>query len=173
MNTYLPFDLKIPSGIHFLFLGTFLLAGCEKSKESEPIQIEVAPPPTEEPAEAPDAGGEPDVVEGIFGEGNDAVIRATGRARKGRDVSLSRQAAANRARGNLLKLLKEKGYTVEPPGILREAVIERYFFKGKFIYAVSSLPLSKVTGTLNESENPPSNTPEDNLQERTERGETR
>ena len=170
MNTYLPFDLKISSGIHFLFLGMFLLAGCEKSKESEPVQIEVTQPTTEEPADAGDAGAEPepepDVVEGIFGEGDEAVIRATGRARKGRDVSLSRQAAANRARGNLLKLLKEKGYTIEPPGILREAVIERYFFKGKFIYAVSSLPLSKVTGTLNESENPPSNTPEDNLQEK-------
>jgi hypothetical protein len=174
MNTYLPFDLRISSGIHFLFLvlltGVFLLQGCEKSEETRNIQIEVATPPTEEPAEVPDAGTEvepePDVVEGIFGEGDQAVIRATGRARKGRDVSLSRQAAANRARGNLLKLLKEKGYTVEPPGILREAVIERYFFKGKFIYAVSSLPLSKVTGTLNESEAPPSNTPEDNLQEK-------
>jgi hypothetical protein len=174
MNTYLPFDLRILSGIHFLFLvlltSAFLLQGCEKSEETRNIQIEVAPPPTEEPAEVPDAGAEPepepDVVEGVFGEGEDAVIRATGRARKGRDVSLSRQAAANRARGNLLKLLKEKGYTVEPPGILREAVIERYFFKGKFIYAVSSLPLSKVTGTLNESEAPPSNTPEDNLQEK-------
>jgi len=174
MNTYLPFDQRILSRIHFLFLGLltgmFLLAGCEKSKESEPIQVEVPPPPTEEPQAVPDAGAqpevEPDVVEGIFGEGDEAVIRATGRARKGRDVSLSRQAAANRARGNLLKLLKEKGYTVEPPGILREAVIERYFFKGKFIYAVSALPLSKVTGTLNESENPPSNTPEDNQQEK-------
>jgi hypothetical protein len=172
MNTYLPFDLRILSGIHFLFLvlltGGLFLQGCEKSKETGEIQIEVATPPTEEPAQAPDAGAEPesepDVVEGIFGEGDEAVIRATGRARKGRDVSLSRQAAANRARGNLLKLLKEKGYSVEPPGILREAVIERYFFKGKFIYAVSSLPLSKVTGTLNESEDPPSNTPEDNLQ---------
>jgi hypothetical protein len=174
MNTYLPFDQRIFTRIHFLFLGLlagmFLLAGCEKSKESEPIQTEVAPPPTEEPQAIPDAGAlpepEPDVVEGVFGEGDEAVIRATGRARKGRDISLSRQAAANRARGNLLKLLKEKGYSVEPPGILREAVIERYFFKGKFIYAVSSLPLSKVTGSLNESENPPSNTPEDNQQEK-------
>ena len=131
--------------------------------------VEVVPA-TEAPGDAGDAGAEPevepDVVEGIFGEGEDAIIRATGRARKGRDVSLSRQAAANRARGNLLKLLKEKGYTIEPPGILREAVIERYYFKGKFIYAVSSLPLSKVTGTLNESDPPPSNTPEDNLQEK-------
>ncbi len=185
MNTYLPFDLRILSGIQFLFLGLltgmFILSGCEKSKESEDILIEVPAPPAEEPADAGDAGsepeagdsqpssqfeGEPEVVEGVFGEGQDAVVRATGRARKGRDVSLSRQAAANRARGNLLKLLKEKGYSVEPPGILREAVIERYFFKGKFIYAVSSLPLSKVTGTLNESDNPPSNTPEDNLQEK-------
>lgn len=174
MKTYLPFDLRFLSGIQFLFLillgGVFLLVGCEKSKESEPIQIEVAQPPAEEPQDAGDAGaqpeGEPEVVEGVFGEGEDAVIRATGRARKGVDISLSRQTAANRARGNLLKLLKEKGYTIEPPGILREAVIERYFFKGKFIYAVSSLPLSKVTGTLNESKNPPSNTPEDNLQEK-------
>jgi len=174
MNTYLPFDQRILSRIHFLFLGLlagmFLLSGCEKSKESETIPAEVPPPITEEPKEATDAGAEPEgessVVEGIFGEGEDAVIRATGRARKGRDISLSRQAAANRARGNLMKLLKEKGYSVEPPGILREAVIERYFFKGKFIYAVSSLPLSKVTGSLNESENPPSNTPEDNQQEK-------
>jgi hypothetical protein len=181
MKTYLPFDSRFPAGIHFLFLGLltgiFLLSACEKEKESNELPVEVPTPPAEEPAQVPDAGSEPaaepDIVEGIFGEGDGAVIRATGRARKGRDVSLSRQAAANRARGNLLNLLKEKGYSVEPPGILREAVIERYFFKGKFIYAVSSLPLSKVTGALNESEPPPSNTPEDNLQERTERGETR
>lgn len=175
MKTYLPFDLRILSGIQFLFpgllAGMLLLSGCEKSKDSEELRVDIpveVVPPIEEPADAGDAGSEPeaepDVVEGIFGEGEDAVIRATGRARKGRDVSLSRQAAANRARGNLLKILKEKGYSVEPPGILREAVIERYFFKGKFIYAVSSLPLSKVTGTLNESDPPPSNTPEDNLQ---------
>lgn len=174
MNTYRHYDLRIPFGIQFLFLLALGLAaslsGCEKSKEPEELQVEVPPPPAEEPADAgivPDAGSEPgtepEVVEGIFGEGQDAVIRATGRARKSRDISLSRQAAANRARRNLFKVLKEKGYSVEPPGILREAVIERYFFKGKFIYAVSSMPLSKVTGSLNESGQPPSNTPEDNL----------
>jgi hypothetical protein len=174
MNTYLPFDLRILSGIHFLFLGLlagmFLLAGCEKSKESETIQVEVAPPPTEEPQAVPDAGAEPepepDVVEGIFGEGDSAVIRATGICPKGRDVSLARQVAAQRARRNLLKLMKEKGYPVESPGILRESVIERFYFKGKFVYAISSIPLSKLTGTLNESESPPSNTPEDNQREK-------
>jgi hypothetical protein len=174
MNTYLPFDLRFLSGIQFLFLvllgGMFLLVGCEKSKESEPIQIEVAQPPAEEPQDAGDAGAEPEpepeVVEGIFGEGEDAVIRATGLCPRGRDVSLARQVAAQRARRNLLKLMKEKGYPVESPGILRESVIERFYFKGKYVYAVSSIPLSKVTGTLNESDPPPSNTPEDNLQEK-------
>ena len=175
MNTYLPFDLRILSGIQFLFpgllAGMLLLSGCEKSKDSEELRVDIpveVVPPIEEPADVSQPSsqfeGEPEVVEGVFGEGEEAVVRATGRARKGRDVSLSRQAAANRARGNLLNLLKEKGYSVEPPGILREAVIERYFFKGKFIYAVSSLPLSKVTGTLNESDPPPSTTPGDNLQ---------
>jgi len=161
-------------GIHFLFLVLLTvglsLQGCEKSKETEEIQIEVETPSTEEPTQAPDAGAEPDVqsdvVEGVFGEGEDAVIRAIGICPKGRDVSLARQVAAQRARRNLLKLMKDKGYPVESPGILRESVIERFYFKGKFIYAVSSIPLSKVTGTLNESENPPSNTPEDNRQEK-------
>lgn len=174
MNTYLPFDLRILSGIQILFLGLltgmFLLIGCEKSKESEEVSVEVTPPPTEEPADASDAGtepeAEPDVVEGVFGEGEDAVIRATGLCPRGRDVSLARQVAAQRARRNLLKLMKEKGYPVESPGILRESVIERFYFKGKYVYAISSIPLSKVTGTLNESNPPPSNTPEDNLQEK-------
>jgi hypothetical protein len=174
MNTYLPFDLRIPSGIQFLFpgllAGLFLLSGCEKPKEKEELPPEVAAPAREEPRDASDAGpapaSEPEVIDGVFGEGDNAVLRATGRARKGRDISLSRQAAANRARGNLLKLMKTKGYPVETPGILRESVIERFFFKGKFVYAVSAIPLSKVTGTLNESETAPSNTPEDNLQEK-------
>ena len=174
MKTYLPFDLRILSGIHFIFLGLltaiFVLPGCDKPKESEEIQIEVSTAPAEEPVDASDAGSEPEaepeVIEGVFGEGEEAVIRATGLTPKGRDVSLARQVAAQRARRNLLKLMKEKGYSVETPGILRESVIERFFFKGKFVYAVSAIPLSKVTGALNESDPPPSNTPEDNLQEK-------
>jgi hypothetical protein len=175
MNTYLLFDLRISSGIHFLFLGLltgiFLLSGCEKSKDSEEVRVDtpvnVSAPPT---ADAGDAGSEqvaePEVVEGVFGKGENAVLRATGICPKGRDISLARQVAAQRARRNLLKLMKEKGYSVETPGILRESVIERFFFKGKFVYAISAIPLSKVTGSLNESEKAPSNTPEDNLQEK-------
>jgi hypothetical protein len=175
MKTYFPLnDPRISSGIQFLSLGLltgiFLLAGCEKPDKSEEVRVEVPTPPAENPADASDAGSEqvsePNAVEGISGEGENTVVRATGRARKGRDVSLSRQAAANRARGNLLELLEKNGYSVEPPGILREAVIERYFSKGKFIYAVSSLPLSKLAGALNESAPSPSNTPKGNLQEK-------
>jgi hypothetical protein len=174
MNTYLPFDLRIPFGIQFLFLGilagTLPLSSCDKSKEKEELQVEVVPPPEEEPAALQDAGSEPaaepEVVEGVFGEGENAVLRATGICPKGRDISLARQVAAQRARRNLLKLMKEKGYSAETPGILRESVIERFYFRGKFVHAVSAIPLSKVTGSLNESEKTPSNTPEDNQQEK-------
>jgi hypothetical protein len=81
-------------------------------------------------AEMPDAGEAPD-----GGDGGDEGLSAVGKAPRGHDIGLSRDAAANRARKELLKLLREKGVDL-PGGKLPEGVtIEKFWVKGKFVYA--------------------------------------
>ncbi len=86
-----------------------------------------------------------------------AVARAVGRVPRGIDVSLSRQRAANLARANLLKLLKEKGVVARTENTLVGASIERFWMDGKYLYALAILPLKNVSGELNESGPAPSN----------------
>lgn len=87
-------------------------------------------------AEAPDAGEAPEGGDGGDGEAAaDEGLSAVGKAPRGHDIGLSRDAAANRARKELLKLLREKGVEL-PGGKLPEGVtIEKFWVKGKFVYA--------------------------------------
>ncbi|MBW1808393.1 MAG: hypothetical protein JRJ87_09380 [Deltaproteobacteria bacterium] len=159
MNTYLHLDLGIHRRIHFFYtifvIGVFSVSGCDKKADPlDPPQDttpktqpdETLEPVTDGGADATDAQ-EPET--GIFDQGEEQVVKAVGKARKSRDISLARQAAANRARGNILKLLKEKGYSIDSPGILNGVAIERTYTKGQFVYAVGVLPLTEIEKTVN------------------------
>ena len=80
---------------------------------------------------------------GSGGDGAWLVLRARGRARAGRDVDLARQAAAAAARTNLAKLLKKKGLLEPGDPHLDGAVIERYFRRGRYLYAVAAISVAK------------------------------
>lgn len=111
----------------------------------------------EERVEGEAAGGEaederdssPESAGQILEEGSRVLARAVGKAPKGRDISLARDRAANRAREKLLKLLEEKGYETEAPGKLEGATIKRFWKKGRFMYAEAEIALPSVPGKLN------------------------
>jgi hypothetical protein len=162
MNTYLHLDLGIHRRIHFFYtifvISVFLVSACDK--KADPVDPPDETTPQEDPT--PDAGQIEPVVDagieangdlgpetGIFEQGDEQIVKAVGKARKSRDISLARQAAANRARGNILKLLKEKGYSVDSPGILKGVAIERTYIQGQFVYAVGVLPLTEIEKTVN------------------------
>jgi hypothetical protein len=104
------------------------LGGCPDEPEPKPGDAGVKVP---EPGPLPE--------DGIVEEGEEKVVQAVGKARKGMDVSLSRQAASNRARAGIAKLLKEKGIEIDPPGMLNGVTIERIWTEGKFVYALGKL----------------------------------
>ncbi len=134
--------------------------------DSQALTPEDPPAPAETEAEqvAPVLSDE-ELPATIATEGPKKFARATGKARKGRDVSLARQAAANRARRNLVKLLKKEGYSLQPPGVLREATIERVYTRGKFVYAECVLALPDEPGALNETLNDPAAVPSKSTKE--------
>ena len=107
-------------------------------------------------------GDEP-VPDAIVTEGPKKIARAVGKAFKGRDVSLARQAAANRARKNLAKLLKKEGYPLDPPEVLRGATIERIYTRGKFVYAECVLALPDEPGALNDPAAVPSKSTKEDI----------
>lgn len=86
---------------------------------------------------------------GTGGDGGSSVFRARGRARAGRDVDLARQAAAADARAKLSKLLKKNGMLAPSESHLEGAVIERYFRKGRYLYAVAAISLDTQPADLN------------------------
>ena len=77
--------------------------------------------------------------------GDTIVVRAVGRVRKSADIGLARQAAAARARKKLQKLLADRGYDMGPEGAMPETTIEKYYKKGKHLYAVArcEVPVKK------------------------------
>jgi ATP sulfurylase len=79
----------------------------------------------------------------IIEEDDQTKIVATGRAKKGRDVSLSRQMAANRARQKLKAFLEKKGYLKDADQNVANITIEKYYTKNKFIYAQAVYKLSE------------------------------
>lgn len=178
-----PFDRSLPGFIQSLIavgiLWALTMAGCKKETPVQPDAgvLPVADAGLEQPADAGsqaadveaapdegpvDAGIEPaEPTTGIQQEGDRAVAHAIGKAPKGHDISLSRDAAANRARQALLKLLKEKAIEL-PDGKLPEGVtIDRIWVKGKFIFAEASWPLPVPASGLNQSPVGPSNFPAD------------
>ncbi|RME23958.1 MAG: hypothetical protein D6806_10365 [Deltaproteobacteria bacterium] len=65
------------------------------------------------------------------------LLRAVGRARSSADLDLARQAAASRAREKLQKLLARHGLQTDTEKVLPETTIEKYYKKGKYVYAVA------------------------------------
>jgi hypothetical protein len=158
----------IQSGCVFLVSLALLLPACEKKAEITD-QTDAATIPEDAGTTAgadslaevpalPDAGEEPST--GVFNEEKRQVARAKGRAPKGVDISLARQAAANRARANLAKLMKDKGFSTESPLNLQDATIERFYTRGRYVYAVAAMTLPEQDGSVNVPAPDPSNTHE-------------
>ncbi|NMB74459.1 MAG: hypothetical protein GYA21_04945 [Myxococcales bacterium] len=149
-------DIQLRSGIVAILALLMGVFGCKKEPPQEP-DAQVLPPPAEtlDAATPPDAavpedalaetgtdGGEeadgaaeaPD-GDGEAGDDTSGGFSAIGKAPRGHDIGLSRDAASNRARKELLELLRKKGVEL-PGGKLPEGVtIEKFWVKGKFVYA--------------------------------------
>jgi type IV secretory pathway VirB10-like protein len=119
-------------------------APCEKApppEESQAAPAEESPPTEPAPQEKADLDRAPPAP--VTEQGEKMVFRATGRVKRSRDISMARDAAAAQARQRLLILLKEKGYLPKDANELVGATIERYYFRGRYLYAVASLELEK------------------------------
>jgi hypothetical protein len=148
-------DLNILRGIHLFGLCAILFCACE-SKEKAPVDASVVPLTESEVKSIEKAPPE----DGIKESGEGEVVQAVGKALKGMDVSLARQSASNRARANIAKVLKDKGYALDPPGVLNGVTIERIWTEGRYVYALGVLPLSKLTKPVNDPNSAPSNSEE-------------
>ncbi len=124
--------------------------------QAEPVETQ----PGEEQAEAQDGGDDSAeaIQEAQEDSGGKLVLRATGRAKRSVDISLARDAAAERARAQLLKILKKKGYLDASSNRLEGATIERYFQRGRYIYAVAAI---EVEPAVNQSGAPASKNSEE------------
>jgi len=109
--------------------------------ETSPTPAQEIPPAESAPQEANDIDQAPPVQ--VSEKGEKLVFRATGRAKRSRDISLARDAAATQARQQLLILLKEKGYLPKDANQLVGATIEHYYLRGRYLYAVAALELEK------------------------------
>jgi hypothetical protein len=159
------FDRTLRRGIH---LGKWVLTcalaalGC---KDEPPPEVDaglvVARPQAEEPVQPPaeDAGldasltqdvtsGE-DAGDGAEGPDDEGRLSAEGRARKGMDIGLSRDHAAAMARRNLLKKLKDRGILPPETKELQGAAIDRYWMRGKYVYAEASISLGEEPDDVN------------------------
>lgn len=148
--------IQFRSGIVAILALLLGVSGCKKEQPQAP-DAQTLPPPAEtiDASTPPDAAVPEDAVgeEGADGgeetagdaeapAGNDEAggettggFSAVGKAPRGHDISLSRDAASNRARKELLELLRKKGVEL-PGGKLPEGVtIEKIWVKGKFVYA--------------------------------------
>ncbi|HUU02007.1 MAG TPA: hypothetical protein VM425_11230 [Myxococcota bacterium] len=144
----------------FLLIAAVFLPACKKKSE-----ITASPDAATTPADTgapslPDSGAVTEPATGVFDAENGQIARAEGRAPKGVDISLARQAAANRARANLAKILKDKGISVESPMTLRGATIERVYTRGRYVYAVAAVSLPEQDDGVNVPAPDPSNTHE-------------
>lgn len=153
----------------FLVPLAITLAACQKTAENAPsidAGVAQAQPDAGQAQPGPADGGsaeasEPDAgtVAQLGDPGAAAnVYRARGRAPRGPDISLARQAVANRARANLAKLLKDKGLSAESPVNLKDATIERFYARGRYVYAVAAMTLPEQDGSVNVPASDPSNT---------------
>ncbi len=159
MNAFPPLDLAnmrlIQSICVFLLTAVLFLPACEKKSE-----ITASPDAALTPADF-GADGETDLgADTPADKENGTIARAEGRAPKGVDISLARQAASNRARANLAKILKDKGISVESPMTLRCATIERVYTRGRYVYAVAAVSLPEQDDGVNVPAPNPSNTHE-------------
>lgn len=91
------------------------------------------------------SAGDNEHLTGIFNDDSKGFARAVGKAPLSRDINLARDNAAASARQNLLTLLKENGYRLDLPDTLQGATIERYWKKGKYLYAESVIPLTALS----------------------------
>jgi hypothetical protein len=179
------FDRPLLHSIQWAGMVLVLLAvaGC---KEEAPIQTDagatvVTPPVIPSPedagiAAAADAtvvedgaiGETPDGADGAVDdeegdqdaavqEGEFTYYRATGKAKKSVDIQLSRDAAANRARKALYKLLKAKGIPEPGPDDPARVTIRRFWAKGKTVYAEAELALPAANTGVNHPPAPASN----------------
>jgi len=181
------FDRNRIGSIQLLFLsvwvGVFSVSGCKKEPppgedsgvvlgttdtgavapiaEEPALDAGEAPSDLEEPVEAVDAGEDAGTLDepttGIQTVGEQTFATAVGKVKKGRDISLSRDHAANVARKNLLKLLKDKGIESKDAKELKNATIKRFWVKGKFLYAEAVVELPAQPSSLNLPPGPPSN----------------
>ncbi len=104
------------------------------------------------------AGADPSVTAvadpnatGIFEREGGRVAQAVGVAPKSVDIGLARSRAANRARANLLTLLKENGLAPADGHRLAGATIERTWTEGNRLYALAVLTLENQPGEMNET----------------------
>ncbi len=152
MNPSTRVDRRFQPGIHLIGLCAALFCACE-SKTVAPMDASVVPLTKSEEKSIEKARPEDGIQDTEKGE----VLQATGKARKGMDVSLARQSASSRARANIAKLLKDKGYTLDPPGVLNNVTIERIWTEGRYVYALGVLPLSELEKPVNDPNSAPSN----------------
>jgi len=174
MNSYKSLDRTTWRGIHLglvFFLSLATAQGCKSSTEEAgsqdagSAQAEIQTPQETDGQTQPADAGAQEVASaeeqarqtGIQADGERLFARAVGKAPLGRDVSLARQAAANRARARLAKLLKEKGIISQALGLLRGASIEKFYTRGRFVYAVGVVDITDRKEELNVDASAPSN----------------
>ncbi|MBN2493520.1 MAG: hypothetical protein JXR96_02920 [Deltaproteobacteria bacterium] len=166
------FDCKRVRSIQFgapICALALLCAGCPAREAAQDAGLTDAPRPdaaaqADEMADgtqladarAGDSSPADDIQTGIVTRDGERLVQAIGRARRGADVDLARQAAASRARAELLKILKENGFSTD--GSLRGSRVTRFWIQGRHVYALASMPLpADPKSPMNESGPAPSN----------------
>jgi hypothetical protein len=159
-----------------LFAFFVFFSGCNKETngstdtstgtELTAVETDGGAPAADENADEPAATDTPDPEKSdepeatVSVSGDQKIVRARGKAKRGHDVSLSRDLAANHARKNLSDMLKKSGIMLEDQNVLEGAAIERYWNKGRYIYAEAVLTLPAASGGMNESPGSPSKQPD-------------
>lgn len=138
-----------------------LIAACTKTADA-PVDAGTPPEPALDAGLAAAADADPGAdaatiaaadpnATGIFEREGRRVAQAVGAVPKSVDMGLARSRAANRARANLLTLLKENGLAPVGGHGLDGATIERVWMEGNRLYALAVLTIENQPGEMNET----------------------